>query len=152
MIGLSLPPLNIPALLRQFGLRPSKGLGQNFLQDNRALQEIIARSEIGPADDILEIGPGLGSLTRYLALAAHHVTAVELDKGLFPALETVIAPYKNVHLVQGDILKLEPATLMFPPGLAGAAVRRLPAVIVGQAVGWSRYQGEYVPSAELVAP
>ncbi len=115
MTGLSLPPLNIPALLKQYGLRPRIGLGQNFLQDTRALQEIVAGADITPADDILEIGPGLGSLTRYLALAAHGVTAVELDRNLFPALETVVAPYKNVRLVQGDILQLHPADLMGSP-------------------------------------
>jgi 16S rRNA (adenine1518-N6/adenine1519-N6)-dimethyltransferase len=115
MTGISLPPLNIPALLKQYGLRPSKGLGQNFLQDERALQEIVAAAGIVPTDDILEIGPGLGNLTRHLALAAHKVTAVELDKSLFPALEKVVAPYKNVQLVQGDILRLDPAGLMKSP-------------------------------------
>jgi 16S rRNA (adenine1518-N6/adenine1519-N6)-dimethyltransferase len=115
MIGLSLPPLNIPELMKQFGLRPIKSLGQNFLQDNLALQEIIHAAHILPSDHILEIGPGLGNLTRYLALTAHSVTAVELDKNLFPALETVIAPYKNVRLVQGDILKLNPAELIDSP-------------------------------------
>jgi 16S rRNA (adenine1518-N6/adenine1519-N6)-dimethyltransferase len=115
MTGLSLPPLNISSLMKQFGLRPSKGLGQNFLQDNHALQEIVSVAHILPTDDILEIGPGLGNLTRYLALTAHHITAVELDKNLFPALESVLAPYKNIRLVQGDILKLNPADLMNTP-------------------------------------
>ena len=115
MTGISLPPLDIPALLKQFGLRPRKGLGQNFLQDDRALREIVASAAIKPTDDILEIGPGLGNLTRYLALAAHSLTAVELDQALFPALKTVVAPYKNVRLVQGDILKLIPANLMKSP-------------------------------------
>jgi len=64
MTDLSLPPLNVAALLRQYDLRPSKGLGQNFLQDNRALQKIVSAAELGPADDVLEIGPGLGGLTR----------------------------------------------------------------------------------------
>ena len=112
MTGLSLPPLNIPILMKQFGLRPIKGLGQNFLQDTRALQEIITSAHILPTDTILEIGAGLGNLTRYLALTAQSVTAVELDKNLFPLLETVIAPYRNVRLVQGDILKLNPAELI----------------------------------------
>ena len=115
MTGISLPPLNIPALLKQFGLRPSKGLGQNFLQDDHALQDIVASADIAPVDDVLEIGPGLGNLTRYLALAAHTVTAVELDKSLFPVLEKVVAPYPNVRLVQGDILRLDPAGLMNSP-------------------------------------
>jgi len=115
MSGLSLPPLNIPAILRRYDLHPSKGLGQNFLQDNRALQEIVNAAELGAADSVLEIGPGLGSLTRYLALSARAVTAVELDRKLFPALESILAPYKNVRLVQGDILKLDPAELMETP-------------------------------------
>jgi 16S rRNA (adenine1518-N6/adenine1519-N6)-dimethyltransferase len=115
MTGLTLPPLNIPALLKQYGLHPSKGLGQNFLQDNRALQEIVAAANITPADEILEIGPGLGSLTRYLALTAHGVTAIELDPNLFPALQAILAPYRNVRLVQGNILKLDPAGLMDKP-------------------------------------
>ena len=60
MNGLSLPPLNIPALLRQYNLHPSKGLGQNFLQDNAALQKIVSAAELGPSEAVLEIGPGLG--------------------------------------------------------------------------------------------
>jgi 16S rRNA (adenine1518-N6/adenine1519-N6)-dimethyltransferase len=116
MNGLSLPPLNIPALLRRYDLRPSKGLGQNFLQENTTLQKIVSAADLGLADDVLEIGPGLGSLTRYLALSARSVTAVELDRKLFPALESVLAPFKNVRLVQGDILKLDPAQLMETPG------------------------------------
>ena len=116
MNGLSLPPLNIPALLRRYDLRPSKGLGQNFLQDKAALEKIVSVAGLGSADAVLEIGPGLGSLTRYLALSARSVTAVELDRKLFPALESVLAPYQNVRLVQGDILKLNPAELMETPG------------------------------------
>ena len=115
MTGISLPPLNIPGLLKQFGLRPSKSLGQNFLLDDRAMQDIVHAANIQLTDEVLEIGPGLGNLTRYLALAAHRIIAVELDKGLFPALEKVVAPYKNVRLVQGDILRLDPAGLMEKP-------------------------------------
>ncbi len=116
MNGLSLPPLHIAALLRRYDLRPSKGLGQNFLQDKDALQKIVSAAGLSPADTVLEIGPGLGSLTRYLALSARSVTAVELDRKLFPVLESVLVPYKNVRLVQGDILKLDPAELMKAPG------------------------------------
>jgi 16S rRNA (adenine1518-N6/adenine1519-N6)-dimethyltransferase len=116
MTGLSLPPLNIPALLQQFGLHSVKSLGQNFLQDNRALQKIVSAAQILPEDEILEIGAGLGNLTRYLALEARRVTTVELDKNLFPALESIVAPYKNVRLVQGDILRMNPVDLMNKPG------------------------------------
>jgi 16S rRNA (adenine1518-N6/adenine1519-N6)-dimethyltransferase len=115
MTAIALPPLDIPTLLKQFSLRPSKGLGQNFLQDDHALQAIVASADIAPDDDVLEIGPGLGNLTRYLALAAHSVTSVELDKALFPALESVVAPYQNVRLVQGDILRMDLADLMKSP-------------------------------------
>jgi len=121
MSGPNLPPLNIPALLRSHGLRPSKGLGQNFLEDQEALKRIVAAADPGPADTLLEIGPGLGSLTRYLALSSAAVTAVELDGNLFPALETVLAPYPNVRLVHGDILKLSPAELGLPDGYLVAA-------------------------------
>ncbi len=104
-------PLNAAAVLRQFGLRPDKKLGQNFLQDDGALKKIIAAAEITPGESVLEIGPGVGSLTRYLALAASRVTAVELDTRLLPALQSVVAPYENVTVIQGDILKLSPAAL-----------------------------------------
>jgi 16S rRNA (adenine1518-N6/adenine1519-N6)-dimethyltransferase len=121
MTGLSLPPLNIPALLRRYDLHPSKSLGQNFLQDDYYLQEIIRTADLGPGEAVLEIGPGLGSLTRYLALAAQSVVAVELDRKLFPVLETVLAPYKNVQLIQGDILKIDPADLIRANGYAVVA-------------------------------
>ncbi|MEW5827688.1 MAG: 16S rRNA (adenine(1518)-N(6)/adenine(1519)-N(6))-dimethyltransferase RsmA [Chloroflexota bacterium] len=104
-------PLNAAAVLRRFGLRPDKKLGQNFLQDDGALKKIIAAAEIGPGESVLEIGPGVGSLTRYLALAASRVTAVELDTRLLPALQSVVAPYENVTVIQGDILKFPPAEL-----------------------------------------
>jgi 16S rRNA (adenine1518-N6/adenine1519-N6)-dimethyltransferase len=112
MTGPALPPLNAPALMRKYGLRPSKGLGQNFLQDEAALQKITAAADLGPADAVLEIGPGLGSLTRHLALASRTVTAVELDGKLFPVLQEVLAPYPNIRLVCGDILRLSVADLL----------------------------------------
>ena len=65
-----IPPLNASALLKQYGLRADKKLGQNFLQDPFALEAIAATAEIQPTDIVLEIGPGLGSLTRYLAVLA----------------------------------------------------------------------------------
>jgi 16S rRNA (adenine1518-N6/adenine1519-N6)-dimethyltransferase len=103
-----IPPLNAPDLLKQYGLRADKRLGQNFLQDPYALERIVHAAEIHPTDTVLEIGPGLGSLTRYLAAAAQKVVAVELDDKLFPPLEAVITPYRNIDLVHGDILEIEP--------------------------------------------
>ncbi|MFZ5912516.1 MAG: 16S rRNA (adenine(1518)-N(6)/adenine(1519)-N(6))-dimethyltransferase RsmA [Chloroflexota bacterium] len=130
-----IPPLDAAALLRQYGLRANKRLGQNFLQDPYALEKIVQAAEIRPTDHVLEIGPGLGSLTRYLAAAAQHVVAVELDEQLFPPLEAVLSPYRNVQLVHGDILDLEPGELIRQPGylvvanipyyITSAVIRRL---------------------------
>jgi 16S rRNA (adenine1518-N6/adenine1519-N6)-dimethyltransferase len=103
-----IPPLNVASLLEQYGLRADKRLGQNFLQDPYALEKITRVGEIQPSDIVLEIGPGLGSLTRYLAAAAQKVVAVELDDRLFPPLEAVISPYENIQLVHGDVLDIEP--------------------------------------------
>lgn len=108
---MTLEPLRIPDLLRQYGLRPQKSLGQNFLADHNALVKIVRDSEVGPADRVLEIGAGLGSLTRLLADSAQAVTAIEIDANLFPALEAVVQPFDNVRLVQGDILEIPPETL-----------------------------------------
>jgi len=107
-----IPPLNAETLLKRHGLRAHKGLGQNFLQDPLALEEIVSAAELQPTDTVLEIGPGLGSLTRYLAISAKEVVAVELDPNLLPPLKAVLAPYPNVRLIQGDILKLSPNDLI----------------------------------------
>ena len=111
-----IPPLNSAALLHQYGLRPNKSLGQNFLQDPAALERIVSAAGIEPDDSVLEVGPGLGNLTRYLAVHAREVIAVELDQRLLPPLQAVLSPYSNVRLVQADILKVSPAELMSKDG------------------------------------
>jgi 16S rRNA (adenine1518-N6/adenine1519-N6)-dimethyltransferase len=111
-----IPPLDAEALLRRHGLRAHKGLGQNFLQDPSALEAIVSAAEILPTDTVLEIGPGLGSLTRYLAVAAQEVVAVELDQNLLPPLKVVLSSQKNVRLIHGDILKLSPGDLIAEQG------------------------------------
>ncbi len=108
----TIPPLDIKRVLRQFGLRPDKRLGQNFLIDPIALERVIAAAGISSQDTILEVGPGLGSLTRYLAALAKKIVAVELDPRLIPPLEKVLESYTNVTIVNGDILKLEPSELV----------------------------------------
>jgi 16S rRNA (adenine1518-N6/adenine1519-N6)-dimethyltransferase len=113
---MSLGPLDTAAILKRHGLRADKRLGQNFLQDPLALESIVRAADIDPADTVLEIGPGLGSLTRYLAVSARKVIAVELDDRLLPPLKTVLAPYPNVAVVHGDILKLRPAELVDQSG------------------------------------
>ncbi len=112
----NIQPLDTSALLKQYGLRPDKKLGQNFLQDPMALEFIAAAAGIQPTDTVLEIGPGLGSLTRYLAVSAREVIAVELDTDLIPPLRAVTKPYGNIQIVHGDILKLSPLELVQKPG------------------------------------
>ena len=114
--SLILPPLNIAALLRDYGLSPKKGLGQNFLVDPEALRKIIQAADILPGALVLEVGPGLGSLTRGLAQVARKVVAVELDEGLLPLLAKVLAGYPNVEIVKGDILEIDPPQLMGEAG------------------------------------
>ena len=117
----TIPPLNAAAVLKRYGLRADKSLGQNFLQDPFALEKITRAAEIQPEDSVLEIGPGLGSLTRYLAVSAKNVTAVELDPGLLPPLRAVLQPHPNVTVVQGDILKLPISQLIDQPGYLAVA-------------------------------
>jgi len=109
---MNLPPLNPLTLLREHGLRAEKSLGQNFLNDPAALQEIIRAAEIQPEDAVLEIGPGLGNLTRYLALSAKTVVCVELDHDLIPILRTTLAENTNTSVIEADILQVSPASLM----------------------------------------
>jgi 16S rRNA (adenine1518-N6/adenine1519-N6)-dimethyltransferase len=101
-------------LLKQWDIRPSKSLGQNFLVDRTVLGKIIAAAELTPDDVVLEIGAGLGTLTERLAQETKtgHVVAVELDQRLIPALRSVLSGLNNVTLVQGDILALDPAELI----------------------------------------
>jgi 16S rRNA (adenine1518-N6/adenine1519-N6)-dimethyltransferase len=110
-----IPPLNASALLKRHGLRADKRLGQNFLQDPSMLEKIALAAEIQAEDTVLEIGAGLGSLTRYLAVSARKVIALELDSDLLGPLKAVIAPYHNVRVEQGDILKLTVAALVDRP-------------------------------------
>lgn len=111
-----LPPLNVSALLRQHGFRPDRRLGQNFLVEPGALRKVVAAAMPLAVETVLEIGPGLGSLTRYLAASAKRVVAVELDERFFPVLEDVLAPWPEVELVRGDILSCNPEGLGLPDG------------------------------------
>ena len=108
-------PLDIRRLLQQHGLRPKKALGQNFLVDEKALAKVTAAAELAPDDMVLEIGPGLGSLTRHLAEAASRVVAVEVDAELLPALEETLRPYGNVEVIHADILSVNLAQHVAPP-------------------------------------
>ena len=99
-------------VLRRHGLRLKKGLGQNFLADPVHLDRIVAAAELTPDDVVLEIGPGVGTLTVRLARQAGRVVAVELDAALLPVLAETLAGQSNVTVVQGDILELTPSELV----------------------------------------
>jgi len=113
-------------LLAQYGLEPKKGLGQNFLTDKGVLDKIVAAAELSPDDTVLEVGPGLGHLTRLLARRAGRVIAVELDGRLLPILRDQLAGYDNVELIQGDILELFLSSLLFPLSSEYKVVANLP--------------------------
>ncbi len=89
-----------------------KKFGQNFLIDPHVLDKIIAAAEITEEDFVLEIGPGIGTLTQYLAGAAREVVAVEIDRSLMPILEETLAAYDNVSVINEDVLKLDLAALV----------------------------------------
>ncbi|HEX7976809.1 MAG TPA: 16S rRNA (adenine(1518)-N(6)/adenine(1519)-N(6))-dimethyltransferase RsmA [Anaerolineales bacterium] len=110
--NLNRPAIDVTGLLRRYGLHPDKRLGQNFLVDESALNKIVEIAEVGSDDTVLEVGPGLGSLTSLLATQARRVVAVELDENLLPPLREALASYSNVELVQGDILALDTERLI----------------------------------------
>ena len=93
-------------LLVRYGLKPDKSLGQNFLFDRSALQKIIRAAKLSGDETVLEVGAGLGSLTRHLASASGEVIAVEFDRRLIPALQFITEDLHNVSIIEGDILKL----------------------------------------------
>ncbi len=99
-------------ILQKYQFRFQKKFGQNFLIDEHVLKKIIAAAQIGPADFVLEIGPGIGTLTQHLAYAAGEVAAVEIDRNLLPVLEETLSGYDNVTVIHEDILKLDILSLI----------------------------------------
>ncbi|NMC15949.1 MAG: ribosomal RNA small subunit methyltransferase A [Chloroflexi bacterium] len=116
--------LNAQALLREYGLQPKKSLGQSFLVDPNGLDKVMLAAGVGPKDTVLEIGAGLGSLTVLLAQAARQVVALEIDRNLLPPLTKVTSAYKNVRIVEGDVLKLPLEELV--PGEGYLVVANIP--------------------------
>ena len=102
-------------LLRRFGLKARKRLGQHFLIDNEVLQQTLSAAELTTDDIIIEIGPGLGILTRELAQRAKQVIAVELDDKLADFLRQEMASFPNVRVINRDILKIDPSDLVPEP-------------------------------------
>lgn len=119
--------LNVPKILRQYGIRPNKRLGQHFLADARVLERIAEAAEAGPEDTVLEIGAGIGNLTLYLARIAGRVYAVEVDERLLLPLRHLTEPYPNVQVIPADILRLNLHDLV--PKHGYIAVGNLPYVI-----------------------
>jgi len=112
-------PPSVFELIRRFDLDPKKSLGQNFLVDESHLARIAAGADLSPTDTVLEIGPGLGVLTRHLAAQAGRVVAVELDDRLIPILRELFADQPHVSFVHADILKVDPAALVADDKLTG---------------------------------
>ena len=104
-------PQNTIAVLQKYNFNFQKKFGQNFLIDTHVLDKIIAAAGITKDDFVLEIGPGIGTMTQYLACAAREVVAVEIDKNLIPILEDTLQDYDNVSVINEDILKVDIAAL-----------------------------------------
>lgn len=100
-------PANTIAVLQKYDFNFQKKFGQNFLIDTSVLDRIITASEITKEDMVLEIGPGIGTMTQYLCEAAREVVAVEIDKNLIPILEDTLSAYDNVTVINQDILKVD---------------------------------------------
>lgn len=104
-------PQNTIAVLQKYNFSFQKKYGQNFLVDTHVLDRIIEESGITEEDFVLEIGPGIGTMTQYLCESAREVTAVEIDKNLIPILNDTLSEYDNVTVINEDILKLDIARL-----------------------------------------
>ncbi len=98
---------NTRAVLQKHDFHIQKKYGQNFLVDTSVLERIVEKADIGKEDCVLEIGPGIGTLTQYLAENARKVIAVEIDKELIPVLEETLSGYENVIIINKDILKVD---------------------------------------------
>jgi 16S rRNA (adenine1518-N6/adenine1519-N6)-dimethyltransferase len=120
----------LKAIMAAKGIRPQHRLGQNFLVDERILDRIVEASRAGPDDLVLEIGPGLGSLTQRLAAKARRVVAVELDRNLVQILEEMLVPYHpNVEIIQGDAGRIDLQGLLaerLAPGQKARVAANLP--------------------------
>ena len=100
-------PANTIAVLQKYNFNFQKKFGQNFLIDTHVLDKIIAESRITKDDFVLEIGPGIGTMTQYLCENAREVAAVEIDKNLIPILADTLSAYDNVEVINDDILKVD---------------------------------------------
>ena len=100
-------PKNTAEILKKYGFAFQKKYGQNFLIDKNILEKIVDAAEIGADDVVLEIGPGIGTMTQYLCERAREVIAVEIDDKLIPVLADTLSEYDNVTVIHEDILKVD---------------------------------------------
>ncbi|MCQ2549996.1 MAG: 16S rRNA (adenine(1518)-N(6)/adenine(1519)-N(6))-dimethyltransferase RsmA [Lachnospiraceae bacterium] len=105
-------PVNTIAVLQKYQFNFQKKFGQNFLIDTHVLDKIIKEAGVTKEDCVLEIGPGIGTMTQYLAESAREVIAVEIDKALIPILQDTLSSYNNVTVINEDILKLDIGALV----------------------------------------
>ena len=99
-------------ICKRFDIKMSKKLGQNFLIKRGIVDEIVHAAELTPGEPVLEVGPGIGTLTQGLAQTGADVTAIELDRRLLEVLDTTLASYDNVRIIHGDVLKLDVPSIM----------------------------------------
>lgn len=119
-------PSQTTALMKELGLDAKKRFGQNFLIDARVLDKIIGGAEITKEDAVLEIGPGIGTMTQALSRAAGAVIAVEIDKDLIPVLEKTLAGFDNVTVIHADIMDTDVAAIAAQAGRPLKVVANLP--------------------------
>jgi 16S rRNA (adenine1518-N6/adenine1519-N6)-dimethyltransferase len=130
----------VRALLARHGLAPDKGFGQNFLIDRRALAAVVEAGDPGPDTTVLEVGPGLGALTRALAERGASVLALELDARLLPALRETTDRYPNVEVRQGDAMRFSHATMPEGSSLIANLPYQIATALLAEALRSGRYR------------
>ncbi|MGC8834101.1 MAG: ribosomal RNA small subunit methyltransferase A, partial [Armatimonadota bacterium] len=115
-------PSYVARILAEHGLRPRKGLGQNFLVDRNTLDKIVAAAELTPNDVVFEIGAGIGTLTRALAAEAKRVISVEIDPGMLAVLRETTQDLNNLRIIQADVLKMDIPSVWAEEGVAKVKV------------------------------
>lgn len=143
-------PAKTAQIVKKYGFRFSKSLGQNFLIDEGTIEKIIDGAHIGPEDNVLEIGPGIGTLTSEMAQRSKKIVAVEIDKSLIPILEETMGEYENFSLVNEDILKTDLTELIYDKfgGERFKVVANLPYYITTPIV--MRFLEENTPVSDIV--
>lgn len=137
-------------IVQKHGFRFSKSLGQNFLIDDNVIDRILEGARVSEGDKIIEVGPGIGTLTREMAKKAEKVTAIEIDKNLIPILEETLSEFDNVEVINEDILKVDVEKLV-DEKLSGGPVKliaNLPYYITTPIV--MKFLEEDIPVTDIV--